>query len=155
VQVKPSDLGGLGVFAEEDYAPGTKLIQFTGPILTLEQSQTGDDHEDHTLQIGPDRYVGPSGKLDDYVNHSCSPNCGIRLLEGGVWLVTVGWVLSDEEFTYDYSTTIYDNDDWVMRGCKCGSKECRVVIGKYSQLPYDTRKAYHKLGIDFVNRWED
>jgi SET domain-containing protein len=152
MQVKPSAKGGLGIFAAQDYPPQTKLVSFSGPILTLKQSQTGDDHEDHTLQIGPDKYIGPSGGIDDFVNHSCEPNAGLKLFGDALWLISITWILAGEELTFDYSTTIYDNDDWTMN-CHCGSRNCRCIIGQFRHLSFETRKKYQQLGIDLVNRW--
>jgi SET domain-containing protein len=152
MKTKSSKIAGKGVFATEDLKPGTKLLQFTGPTMTADEAS--GNMEEYTLQVGRNKYFGPSGKLDDLVNHSCDPNCGLKLLDDQVWLVSFRPILEGEELTFDYSTTVGPNDGWMMT-CLCGSKECRSSIGQYSSLSPATRKKYEKLGLDFVKGWSE
>lgn len=89
--------------------------------------------------------MGPSGKLDDYVNHSCDPNSGLVINNINVILIAIRNIKKLEEITWDYSTTI-DEDEWEM-DCNCRSNICRGRIGDFKYLPEDIQRRYIKLGI--------
>jgi SET domain-containing protein len=76
--------------------------------------------------------MGPSGRLDDLVNHSCAPNAGLRFSENGVFLVAVRAIAVGEEIAWDYSTTLRESN-WHML-CQCKAPECRRVIGNFETL---------------------
>ena len=124
---------GRAVFAARGFAEGDALMPFTGrrfradrvPGLTRGRS-------DRFVQVTPDHYMGPSGRIDDLVNHSCAPNAGLRFTAGGVWLVAVRAIMPGEEITWDYSTTLAESN-WHMV-CHCRSPDCRRVIGNFATL---------------------
>jgi SET domain-containing protein len=111
---KDSSRNGIGVFADAHIRTGEAVIVFQG------QQVHGKDLpepyiEDKYVQIGPDLYIGPSGGLDDFVNHSCDPNCKLdcQTFE----LVAMRNIEAGEEITFDYCLTI--KDDWRIE-CHCG-----------------------------------
>jgi hypothetical protein len=137
---------GRGVFTEECIAATTRIIRFTGPLLRHAQTTP------HTLalQIGPDLYMGASGGLDDFINHSCEPNAGFTI-EGTIAdLYAIRDIAAGEEILFDYSTTL-DEDDFTM-ACQCGRPSCRTIIGDGKYLPHDVWQRYLRLGIlpDYV-----
>lgn len=101
--------------------------------------------DDRYIQIGPDAYLGPSGATDDLVNHSCDPNAGVIITGKSVALNAIRDIAEGEEITWDYSTTMFE-DDWTM-ACHCGSPLCRGVIREFRLLPKEIRKRYISLGI--------
>lgn len=88
--------------------------------------------------------MGPSGDTDDFFNHSCAPNAGLKI-DGKVFLIAIQNIANGDEITWDYSTTM-DADDWEM-DCNCGSKNCRGRIRDFKYIPQDTQKRYLDLGI--------
>jgi len=75
--------------------------------------QPGD--EEHFLQIGADEYLGPSGEIDDLVNHSCLPNSAVSIGNQAIMLVTTQSIAIGEEITFDYSMTSTESPDtWAM-----------------------------------------
>lgn len=54
-------------------------------------------------------------------------------------------IKKDEECTFDYSTTM-DEDDWEM-DCSCGSKNCRHQIRDFKYLPKKLQEKYIEMGI--------
>lgn len=78
---------------------------------------------DRYIQVGEDKYLGPSGDFDDFINHSCDPNSGIQIKGKKVVLLAIKDIKQNEEITWDYSTTM-DEDDWEM-DCQCGCLKCR------------------------------
>lgn len=135
---------GRGVFAGEKISAGTKILCFTGPILRHAQTTP----QTYAVQIGPDRYLGASGGLDDCVNHSCDPNAGLvidsdKAVEAD--LIAIRDIAEGEEICFDYSTTMAE-DDFEM-ACRCGSPRCRGVVRDGKHLPEDLWRKYVSLGI--------
>ena len=100
---------------------------------------------DRTIQVGPDAFKLPTGSLDDFTNHSCDPNTGVRLTERGTVVVALRNIVAHEELTYDYST--YLNNPYESMVCRCGAPNCRGVIGSFATLPAELRQHYEALGI--------
>ena len=131
---------GRSVFANKDFRKGEKIIEFKGKFFTYEQVPTPyEEVEDHYVQVGKNRYMGPSGKLDDFFNHSCGPNSGLKIGGKRVILVAIKDIRKGEEITWDYSTTMDDN--WEM-DCMCKSKNCRKKIGDFKYLPKKIQRKY-------------
>jgi hypothetical protein len=101
--------------------------------------------EDRFVQVTPDHYMGPSGRIDDLVNHSCAPNAGLRFTDDGVFLVAVRAIEADEEISWDYSTTLAQSN-WHMI-CQCRAPECRRVIGNFETLDPDTQEWFRAKNL--------
>lgn len=137
---------GKGVFAGQAFGPGDFLVEFKGKIF--KRSSIPEPYscvEDHFVQISKDCYMGPSGEMDDYINHSCDPNSGLVIRGKRVYLFAIKNINSGDEVVWDYSTTM-DEDGWEME-CKCRAKRCRKKIRDYKYLPKLIRKRYEALGI--------
>ena len=128
---------GKTVFAARAFAEGETLLRFSGPrVRRVPADARGAD--DRHVQIGPDEYLGPSGRVDDLINHSCAPNTGLRFADDGIFLVALRPVAAGEEVSWDYSTTLKDSD-WRM-GCDCRAPDCRGVIGNFNTLPAERQR---------------
>ncbi|MFG6283672.1 SET domain-containing protein-lysine N-methyltransferase [Sphingomonas sp. S6] len=137
---------GKAVFAAQGFAQAETIVRFSGPIVPAARLPQGlSGASDRYLQIGRDRYMGPSGRIDDLINHSCSPNAGLRFTDDGVFLVALRPIAPGEEIAWDYSTTLAD-PDWSMQ-CACGSPECRGVIRALALLPVEVQDRYRAMGI--------
>jgi SET domain-containing protein len=138
---------GKGVFAKIDIKKGTAILEFAGKVVDRKwlEEKNSLRIENHSMQIGPNKFFGPSKKIDDYINHSCNPNCYVEIKGRRVMLVSLRNLKQGEELNWDYSTTIW-HDGWTMR-CHCGSKNCRHIIGNFSYLPEKTKKKYIRLGM--------
>lgn len=132
---------GRGTFAAEPIRSGQRILRFTGPFLRYK------DTSDQTLalQIGRDLYIGASGGPDDFVNHSCDPNAGIRIDGTTAELFAIRDIAVGEEIFFDYSTII-DEDDFTM-SCLCGTPGCRRTISDGKYLPEKVWQRYERLGI--------
>jgi SET domain-containing protein len=140
LEVKTSPTG-RGVFATADIASGTLLMPFTGPLLRYAQTTP----QTLALQIGPDLYVGESRGLDDCVNHSCDPNSGLVISGTDVRLYALRDIAAGEQITFDYSTTM-DEDDFEF-DCLCGSEICRGRVRDFKHLPEGLKRKYLALGV--------
>lgn len=146
---------GLGVFATCDIPINTAISVFGGPLLTNEEMNNSNYQKDHSIQIDSDLWLGPSGELDDYFNHSCDANCALYSIKidnnddiktkNKIVLVTLTDIKKNEELTFDYSC--YMIDEPAMKPCKCKSKKCRGIIDIFPSLSKELQKEYIKLGI--------
>lgn len=127
---------GRGVFATGNFKAGQFVLEFFGDIRDV------DSFADLTyaLQVGPKDFMTASGGIDDYVNHSCDPNSGIRSEDGRIILFALRAIKSGEEITFDYATT-QEGGFWTMTCC-CESPSCRRTIGDFSDLPEDRQDFY-------------
>ncbi|HNR87482.1 MAG TPA: SET domain-containing protein-lysine N-methyltransferase [Spirochaetota bacterium] len=142
---------GKSVFANRPFDAGEFIIQFRGKIYTREEYLCKyNDRNNHFLQIDTDLWLGPTRTADNYVNHSCNPNCGIKIYEQHVLLFAIHDIKRYEELSFDYSTTMAE-DCWEM-DCLCGSRQCRKRIRDFKHLSPELRARYISLGIvpDFV-----
>ena len=142
---------GQGVFAGCRIEAGEEILVFSGPIVTSQAvPEPGLAEHDYYLQIGEDLFLGPSGDLDDFVNHSCDPNAGVVVNGTGARLVAIRPISPGEEITFDYSTTMYKAP--VEMDCCCQSTLCRGRIKDYLSLPENVQERYASLGIipDFI-----
>ena len=137
---------GKGVFAGCNFGKGDKILDFSGPVIHRSQLPIPIFPEnDYYLQIGEDLFLGPSGQLDDFVNHSCEPNAGIVVEVNRVTLLAVGPIECGEEIYFDYSTTMYNAPCEI--DCHCKSPSCRGRIKNFLLLPVPVQQKYVQLGI--------
>jgi hypothetical protein len=125
---------GIGVFATKSFKVGDIVM-----IGVIKEVLKGNNS--HSSQIGENEYVLHAGLISK-VNHSCDPNCGIRVNETGahdfVAMVEIG---VNEETTFDYAMRNY-TIDFFPKQCMCGSKKCRVRITGWKDLPDEKKKEY-------------
>lgn len=137
---------GRAIFAARPFKINDVITQFTGPRLhesKVPKRYTGKN--DRYIQISPDEYLGPSGEVDDLINHSCNPNAGLKFTESGILLVAIKNIKVGDEITWDYSTTLFENT-WQMR-CDCQKPNCRKVIRDFVLLEKKLQEKYRRLGI--------
>lgn len=133
---------GRGLFATELIRKDEQILEFTGPIITLEESwKKPREKSSCPLQIEPSEYIDlqEPGVL---VNHSCTPNAGVR---DDRYLVAIQDIQSGEEILYDYSTSM-DEDGWTL-ACKCENQNCRIIVQDFKYLPPAAQKYYLELNI--------
>lgn len=138
---------GKGVFAKTAIAPGTVIFECKGDVLSRDQLPTLTPENDHYLQIGKDTFLGPSGDLDDFFNHHCNPNCGIRIVGHRALVLTLYEVKPGTELTFDYATTSTDTPDIWKLDCKCGDHNCRKTISGFKLLSEPQQQYYIRFGI--------
>jgi SET domain len=137
---------GKAVFAARVFKKGDVITQFTGPRIHKSEIPTEyKGEEDRYVQITKDYYLGPSGDIDDLINHSCDPNSGFKFTNSGVLLVALRQIEVGDEITWDYSTTLLDST-WKMM-CECNSEICRKIIGDFMLLDAEVQNKYKDLDI--------
>ena len=142
-----SKIAGYGLFSSYKIKKGTKILQFSGDICTTQELKEKYEHEEanYAVQFHPDYYLTPTDNLDSFVNHSCDPNAGIKIKSfGNVELCAMRDIASEEEITFDYSTS--QVEFWTI-GCGCRAKNCRKVVESAEFLPRKRALYYFVKGF--------
>lgn len=139
---------GAGAFATRPIANGDTVLHFSGPLASVDAISDFT----HYLEIGPGAFIGPSGWDDDYVNHSCEPNCAVITVNGVPTLKAICDISVGEQLTFDYSTTMIK--DKTSFNCCCQSNSCRGLIGDFFSLPRAMRRHFVEQGLvpQFIRR---
>ena len=133
--VRTSKIHGKGVFARRPIRKGTKVIEYTGDIISVDKAnkvgvETIDGHT-HTMlfTVDDDRVInGNTGGDAKYINHSCSPNCEAVQYGDKIFIESLRSIPKGEELTYDYHLEVDGKiTDKVVKeyACFCGSPNCR------------------------------
>lgn len=137
---------GKAVYAAQPFAEGDVIVKFTGKRFRADQIPTlVRGASDRYVQINQQHYLGPSGRIDDLINHSCTPNGGLRFTDEGVFLVAIRPIAAGDEITWDYSTTLHESN-WHMI-CQCKSPQCRRVVSNFQTLPAELQAWYRARNL--------
>ena len=125
LRVGRSRIHRWGIYAAEPIPPGRKVIEYAGERINRRETKRREDT--HYL-FALDKYwtldgsVGGSGA--EFINHSCDPNLGTRVLKGHILYFSLRRIKKGEELTVDY------NFDWHVDHvtCGCGASKCRGTI---------------------------
>ena len=136
---------GSGLFTTIEIPANIPIIEITGTIIPIEEID--NYNPDKVIQIGPYSYIGESGGIDDYINHSCNPNCKMHVVGNRAILYSLYVVPKNNELTFDYSTTSTDNmNEWNMQ-CNCGENNCRNIISGFQHLDKELQEKYKQNGM--------
>lgn len=144
---RTTDGKGDGVLATRPFAAGeTVMVGFLiGPL-------TGNDS--HATQVGPGRWVR-HGALGPKVNHSCDPNCGVRLNDGQAFdFVARRPISAGQELTFDYAMRNFTIDHFPAV-CLCGAARCRGSVTGWKDLPAARKDDYGELVAPYLRAMDD
>ncbi|MEG3176054.1 SET domain-containing protein [Sphingomonas sp. RB3P16] len=147
---------GKAVYAAAGFAEGDAIVRFTGRRFRADRVPSlMRGSSDRFVQVTPEHFMGPSGQIDDLINHSCAPNAGLRFAAGSVTLVAVRDIAPGEEISWDYSTTLAESN-WHMI-CQCRAPECRRVIGNFSTLSPERQEWFRSRNLvaPYLRRSDD
>jgi uncharacterized protein len=136
IKVNKSKIHNLGVYASKDIPKGTKIIEYIGNKISKDEAddiydKTYNKHEKNPSDNGA-VYIFELNKKHDIdgnvswntarlINHSCSPNCEVDIINNKIWIISFKNIKKGEEISYDYG---YDLDCYEDHPCKCGSPNC-------------------------------
>ena len=134
---------GEGVFATKSFEVGD--IVMVGVI-----KEVLNRNNSHASQVGEHVYVLHAGLISK-VNHSCDPDCGIKVNETGAHdFVAIKDISINEEITFDYAMRNY-NVGYFPKQCVCGSKKCRGKITGWKKLPDGKKKEYEGFVAPYLH----
>jgi uncharacterized protein len=139
IEVHDSPLHGLGVFAAQRIAKGTRIIEYLGERISHAEADRRYEHKDagdnHTFLFIVDARIvidaGVGGNEARFVNHACAPNCESVIENRRVFIDAIRNIEPAEELTYDYQIQREADDppdiDAIF-ACRCGLKGCRGTM---------------------------
>ncbi|MDR3416821.1 MAG: SET domain-containing protein-lysine N-methyltransferase [Nevskia sp.] len=128
IAVRRSKVNGRGLFATADLHGRRKLGELSGELVKLlpgTWERFGRSPKIYLVQVSH-RYAleCSRGNAFKYLNHSCEPNCYLRVYRRRVEVYSRRDIARGTELTVDYGQTPHRQG---MR-CRCGSARCRGVI---------------------------
>jgi hypothetical protein len=133
---------GDAVLATRPFAVGeTVMVGFLSGPLTANDS--------HATQVGPNRWARHGG-LGPKVNHSCDPNCGVRLNDAQAFdFVARRPIHAGQELTFDYAMRNFTIDHFPPV-CLCGTEQCRGSVTGWKDLPAARKADYGELVAPYL-----
>ena len=143
---KNLEIKNAGLFSKVFFPAKTIILEFGGIIYSKSDAKMPTDATDY-LQIGEDIYLGLSGDIDDSINHSCAPNCGLRILGKRALLTTLWEINPGTQITFDWSSSSNETkEEWQMK-CNCKVFNCRGIISGYQYLDAKTKEFYESRKV--------
>jgi SET domain-containing protein len=112
IEKRRSRIAGWGVYATERIPKNKRIIHYAGEKITHKESLA---REAKYLEKGRiwcftlnNRWVidaGVGGNIARFINHSCSPNCYVQIMDGVIWIRASRTIRKGEELSYDYNTS--------------------------------------------------
>jgi hypothetical protein len=151
IEIRPSPIAGMGVFATRRIPRGTRIIEYTGELITDEEaSRRYDDdamEQHHTFLFAVDDEMVIDGGVDGnearYFNHACDPNCEAVNDGGRIFIEAIADIEPGAELLYDYALMRDEpwQDHWrELYACRCGTPSCRGTILKSPRPPKSKKR---------------
>ena len=131
--VRSSLIHAAGCYTTTPIAKGTRVVEYTGPIIDKDEADRRYEHKPITYLFG----IGDGSKVIDghgiamFINHSCDANCETEEIDGRVWIMAIRNIAPGEELCYDYC--LYDGGE-EEAPCNCGAKKCRGSMYSAEEL---------------------
>ncbi|MRR10289.1 SET domain-containing protein, partial [bacterium] len=119
VSVRPSAIHGRGVFADRALQARRKVGEVGGTIVDARRALRQIARRDRIYFVQLDERHGldcSRGNALGMLNHSCAPNCYLRVFRHRVEVYSLRTIRNGEELTIDYGQTPHREG---MR-CACG-----------------------------------
>ncbi len=150
--VSESTIHGNGLFASKLIAESDVLVMFGGTIFNIDDIRKGLCDPKTTIAISEKQWLGnlfdAAKEPDDYINHSCLPNAGLR---DALTLVATKNVEAGDEIVVDYSVWVNDPGYLLTENCLCGSSNCRKRITGNDWMRLDVIKQNIGFYSPFLN----
>jgi SET domain-containing protein len=117
----------LGLFAVQPIAKGTRIIEYTGPLIPNEEVDRRRGRYFFGVNSKWTIDGSPRSNVARYINHSCRPNAEALISGRRVWIWSRKNIKPGEEIAYDYGKEYFEDIIKPM-GCrceKCGTKAKR------------------------------
>ena len=150
IEVLPSPIDGLGLFATASIGAGQPVAIIGGRALSNEQFSRHITGLGHWSATAVERDVNVLQADHDPLsrgNHSCDPNLWMA---DELSLVARRPIQPHEEVTFDYALATVD-ERWSMK-CRCRTTGCRGVITGSDWRRQDLRARYRGHFSPFIER---
>lgn len=129
IEKRRSKIAGWGVFATQQINKNKRIIHYSGEKIDNKESLRREAkyiRQGHiwcfklTSRTVIDGHVG--GNISRFINHSCSPNCYVQIIDGVIWVRAAKTIRKGEELTYHYNT---DGEGHIPCQCRPG---CKTIL---------------------------
>ncbi|MBX7107808.1 MAG: SET domain-containing protein-lysine N-methyltransferase [Chitinophagales bacterium] len=128
LRVAKSGIQGKGAFAITDIPARKKIGDLGGVIISIREARkrVREKKEIAMVELTDKTALDASVASNSlrYINHSCSPNCYIRVTATRVEFYTLRFVKKGEELSADYGVTHHEG----KLPCRCGAANCKGFI---------------------------
>lgn len=126
-EIRSSPIQGLGLFACMILPGRRKLGEISGRLVKLPQARNQIERAERIYFIELTNAWAlecSDGNQFKHLNHSCTPNCYLRIIGRRVEVYTLRSISRGAELTVDYGETPHKGG---MR-CRCGAPNCRAIL---------------------------
>lgn len=137
--VRETNRGDKGLFATRAINKKEIIFTFIGKLVPLSYP------DPKALQVSETELLSSTVGYDDFLNHSCEPNCYVRFGES-VELVALRPIEEGEELSFNYNTTEYE---MMTQGChfacSCASRQCQGEVRGFAYLSLSEQKRLRRF----------
>ena len=150
MELRPSPINGVGVFALRDFSAGEIITCEDDSFVVTEDNPLPEgEHEYHCDWYADGRQVLLASPYR-HVNHSCEPNSALRFIDGVRHTAAIRAIAAGEEITHEYCIDGFGDTVWE---CNCGSPSCRKTIhSDFFHLPRELQLKYLPYLSDLYKR---
>lgn len=133
-------LTGLGLFATKPIKKRSRLAEYKGPRLTVDEAERAEARGNRYLFEVNSRWTidgKARSNIARYFNHSCNPNTDSTIRGGRVFIYTLRNIKPGEELTYHYGNDYLKN---VIGKSNCKCSRCRKRRAKRARELRAARK---------------
>lgn len=147
-EIRDTKTKGKGLFALKHFDKGHIILRFEGEFISLNDAiKQPSEVSERYLQIGSELYLNVDKKQSSFVNHSCKPNCYVKIAINNAFLISQYPILPNEELTIDYALTSTEDFNTFSMPCNCNNYGCRKMISGFKTLPEAQQKKCIDLGL--------
>ena len=139
IRVGNSRIHGRGVFAKRNIPKGTRVIEYLGERILLEElcrdPEVAEPARVYAFYLDENTVIDGARNGNDarFINHSCDPNCEAYCMDERVYIYAMSDIARGEELTFDYKLAAMKNRLGEIRDssahiCRCGSTKCRGTM---------------------------
>lgn len=109
---------GLGLFSAIFIPQDTFIIEYTGEKIPTQVADARGGR--YLFRINTRWTIDGKGRenLSRYINHSCDPNCEVRIVKEHIYIFSKRKIQPGDELHYDYGEE-YFNTFIKPKGCVC------------------------------------
>jgi SET domain-containing protein len=127
MEVRASAIHGRGTFIKCNIDRRRKLGEISGELVSLPGARKKIETQSaiYFIELNTKYALDCSqGNILKFLNHSCKPNCYLRIYRNRVEVYSLGKIDAGAELTIDYDETPHKNG----MECNCGAEGCRGLI---------------------------
>jgi uncharacterized protein len=127
--VGKSPINGKGCFATRYFPHRRKIAEYAGERITNAEAKRRAGRRILRICAINSRWSldgSRGGNGTHYINHSCEPNCFMKVHYGRIQFYAMRDIHPGEEITLDYQATLHSD----KKRCDCGAATCRGTINR-------------------------